>query len=561
MCCLPDGRTVVAACDDGTLIVGICRPLKAFTHGAQHDPFTELGYAPGQGRAWAITRSGSIQELSADTGACIRNTRLPVGSGKHARLSVGGHRLAVVVATDLYVFDVATGLPMYRVAVLNGSESDEIQSLAVSDDGERVVIARAAESIAALLAHDGRLDLLEMASGKCVTLKTDTGLIDSLEVSADGRFTVFGSRGRPEDGSRFDVWDLNLRESIAQQTLRPGVDADGFTFHPDGESLLWCEDGSLRRLRLMADQLPQDLLNTSEVWRQLAVSPAGKFAALFGGSRLDLWDLGERVCLAGFEADQQLTSCRVIPQAQTVMALDENGGINVLRFPFPYDEPELPAAAHRDGLASVIDTVAAVERAGRSGEAADLWTMLAETPGHPAVFRLGLARLLHDAGRSIKAETVLCCLMEQTKAQERHLALNLLLELGTPDGISTVLRSGLGAETDDREAVMQLTAAAEWLARRNELGRLRSAAHAAATGLSRLVAAQVLADIDEAAAGEALDKLSGDHSIEPDLRAIAWISRRSLMPTREWLERTHGGFADGPWPERKRTSVAKSCAR
>jgi tetratricopeptide (TPR) repeat protein/WD40 repeat protein len=545
VCCLPDRRTVVAACGDGTLnIWDLASPLKPSAPVAKPDPLIELGCPPDQSRAWAITRSGSIFELSADTGSLVRAIQLPIGAGVQARLSPGGRRLAVAVAAGLYVFDVATSLPMYYVPFSSSSESKDIQELAVSDDGERVVISRVAELMAAVVAHDGQLEMVEMASGERVTLKTDTGLIGRLEISADGRFVLFGSKG-----PGLEVWDLNLRRKIVEQTIQ-GPRASGFTFHPDGRSVLWCEERLLRRLHIGAEQPPEAVLTTPASWRRLTVSPGGRYAALIGETRLDLWDFDARIRLAGFEADQELTSCRVMPETQTVMMLDKSGGVTVLRFPFLHDEPAQTAAALREGLASTIDSIAALERTDRSFEAAGLWLRLAQTPSHSAVFRVGLARLLHQTGRPIVAETILCRVIEETKGEERRLAFDLLLHLGTADGISAMLRSGLRAAAGDREAVVQLTAAAEWLVGRKERGRLQSIADAAATEISRLVAAQALADIDEVAAAQALHRLFDDRSIDAELRVVAWISMRSLMPTRDWLEQTCRNFANEPWPEK-----------
>src|SRR5262249_26356447 len=148
---------------------------------------------------------------------------------------------------------------------------------------------------------------------------------------------------------------------------------------------------------------------------------------------------GARIRLAGFEADQEFTSCCVTPETQTVMVLDKSGGVTVLRFPFLHDEPVQTAAVLREGLASTIDSIAALERTGRTFEAADLWLRLAQTTSYSAVFRVGLARLLHESGHTTAAETILCRVIEETKGEERRLAFDLLLRLGAAEGISAVL--------------------------------------------------------------------------------------------------------------------------
>jgi tetratricopeptide (TPR) repeat protein/WD40 repeat protein len=551
VCCMPDGGTVVAACDDGSLIAwDLASPLKPSVPAANRDPLVELGCPPGHDRAWAITPSGSIQEFSTDTGSRIRTIELPIVDGKCAGLSPEGRRLAVAATAGLYVFDVETALPMYHVPFPSSSESEEIRALAVSDDGGRVVIARAAELMAAVIAQDGQIEMFEMLSGERVTLKTSAGLIDRLDIAADGRFAIFRSGGRSKDASSIEIWDLNLREKIAQQTIEPGLHAGGYSFHPDGASLLWCEEKSLRRLRIGMDQPPEDVLTTSDSWRGLAVSGGGGYAALFDGTRLELWDLVSHVRLAGYEADRELTSCRVVPELHAVMALDKEGGINILRFGFPREEPARASEARSDGLAFAIDTIVALERAGRSGQAVELWTRLAETSNLPSVFLSGLARLLSQIGRSSEAEIILCSVIEKAKGAERRLAFDLLLDLGTPAGISKVLRSGLGAVLGDREAVAQLTEAAEWLAKRKEQGLLESIADTTANGFARLIAAQALEEIDVAATTGALHRLFDDRSVDADLRTVAWISLRSLMPAQDWLEQSCRAFADEPWPEK-----------
>jgi tetratricopeptide (TPR) repeat protein/WD40 repeat protein len=549
VCCTPDGKTAIAACDDGSLIAwDLAFVLQPSAPGTKNNPLVELGRPPGQERAWAITRSGSVQELSTDTGSRIRTIELPIGSGKQARLSPEGRRLAVVVMAGLYVVDVETTLPMYHVPFTSSSESDEIQALAVSDDGCRVVIARTAELMAALISQEGQVELFEMPTGERVTLKTSAGLADGLKITPDGHFATFQSRGRSGDASCIEVWDLDRREKVTQQVIEPGLRAGAFAFHPDRTSLLWSEERSIRRLRIGTDQLPEDVLTTSGTWQRLAVSGGGGYAALFDGTKLELWDFVSRVRLAGFEADRDLTSCRVMPELDTVMALDKEGGITILRFRFPRGEPAQASEARSDVLAFDIDSIAALERAGRGGQAVEFWIRLAERSNLPSVFLTGLARLLKQTGRSVEAETILCSVIEKTKGEERRLAFDLLLGLGTPLGISKVLRSGLGATVGDREAVVQLSEAAEWLAKRKERALLESIADTAATGPARLIAAQVLDQIDKGAASKALRRFFDDRSVNVDLRAVAWISLRSIMSVEDWLKQTCSVFVDEPWP-------------
>jgi len=552
--CPPGGGVVLGAFDDGTLASwNLDRAQVGLHQEIPDDPLRQLSWPPGSPTVWAVSPAGRIEELSVDKGVAIRSTALPIESIHATRLSDCGRRIAACTDAGMYVFDVASRLPMFFMPFQDPSEGREVVEFAVSNDGERIVFASAKESLGALLAKQGRLVLLKMAARERVVLKSDLGSVGAVLLSGDGGIALVESSARVDTEFSREVLTIQLNDEFRARSDDSKTRARGFAFHPDGQTLYWCDGATVVRQRQGTDDRPETVLRTSHTWRSVSISPNGQFVILLDGARMELWELDSRARLAGFEADRSLVSCCVAPQADTLMLLDEKGGLQLLRLPSRENSPARQphgasgAASEGDHVSDLIDAAYALERDGHGSEAVARWTMLAESPDRPAVLRLGVARILHEVGRRSAADDLLVHIIAQTEGEEQRMAVGLLLEVGSISSVSELLQGGLRADAWNQEVITLLSKAADHLVARNEKDRLRAIAGSVAPGAGPLIATLALAELDEEAASEALQTMTQCGTMDVGYRVIAWLSLRALIPARRWLERLRQDVSVRGW--------------
>ena len=166
---------------------------------------------------------------------------------------------------------------LYREQLRFTSHTDEVWSISVSRDGQRVLTASSDKTLRLWDAHTGKQQRV---------FEGHTGAITEAALSADGKRVLSGSA----DGT-VRLWDLTTGEELRQMTGR-ATEVCGVAFGPDGTAISGGSDGNVylwdlntsKNLGVFAGHIP---------WvRNVAYSDQAKLAATCGQDQsIRLWNL------------------------------------------------------------------------------------------------------------------------------------------------------------------------------------------------------------------------------------------------------------------------------
>jgi WD40 repeat protein len=175
---------------------------------------------------------------------------------------------------------------------------------------------------------DRTLRLWDLENGRTIrTLEGHTGGVSAVAVTPDGRRAVSGSFAR-----KLRLWDVESGHVIRSLEGHQGsVTAVAVT--PDGRhAVSGSYDKTLRFWDLESGQTTRQFQGHTGWVNAVAVTRDGRRAISASDDRtLRLWDLESGKDIANFTGEDEMTSCAVAPNGQTIFCADPSGRVHFLR--------------------------------------------------------------------------------------------------------------------------------------------------------------------------------------------------------------------------------------
>jgi WD40 repeat protein len=312
----PDGRYALSASEDRTLRLWDLNtePEVRFLTG-HRSTVNAVVVTPDGRRALSASEDGTLRLWDLDAGLELCSLSRHKGGVRSVAVTPDGH-YAVSVSEDrlLWLWNLDTGRPR---RCLRGHKHT-VNGVAVTPDGRHALSA----------SEDRTLRLWDLDTGlELRRLSGHTDGVKSVAVTPDGQHAVSAS----EDWT-LRLWDLNTGRRL--RCLRGHRNkVSGVEVTPDGRHALSAsEDGTLRLWDLDTGLELRRLSGHDDAVTSVALTRDGRHALSASIDRtLRLWDLESGNTIARFYGDAAFRSCRVAPDARTIVAGDSLGCVHFLR--------------------------------------------------------------------------------------------------------------------------------------------------------------------------------------------------------------------------------------
>jgi eukaryotic-like serine/threonine-protein kinase len=284
-----DGQRILSGSADKTVKVWDAQTGKdIFTLKGHTDAVTNVAFAADGKHILSSSLDQTVKVWDADTGKEIRTLK---GVSAPEAFAFGGKQVVSPVAFGLDGKQIVSGTGNavnawdarkdQGILLLNG-HAGNINSIAISPDGKRIVSGSAPgqEALGKLL--PGELKVWDAASGReLLTLKGNAEEVHSVAFSPDGKRVVSGGGLQFDDPANplpgeLKVWDAETGKELRNITGHKGMVAS-VAFSPDGERIL--SGGADKTVKVWDAATGKELLNLrghGEVVFSVAFSPDGK---------------------------------------------------------------------------------------------------------------------------------------------------------------------------------------------------------------------------------------------------------------------------------------------